>query len=98
VILEAMARGIPVIATAVGGNVCLVQPDISGYLVHYGDSASMMDALMRFIDNPEIIVDLGRRAKKLVTDHYSIERTHQAYLKCYHDLLGGGLTALEPTS
>ncbi len=89
VILEAMARGIPVIATAVGGNVCLVQQDVSGYLVHYGDSDSMLNALMRFIDNPEIISDLGQRARQLVAEHYSIKRTHEAYLKCYHDVLGG---------
>lgn len=86
VILEAMARGIPVIATAVGGNVELVKPDVNGYLVNYGCAETMTAALGKMIDHPEKINVFGESARQMVIEKYSIEKTHREYLQCYIDL------------
>jgi L-malate glycosyltransferase len=83
VIIEAMARGRPAIATRVGGNPSLVLPDVTGVLVDFGDVQGMAAALKSMIVDPEQIRRLGDGARDFISRNYSLTRTHQGFLECY---------------
>jgi len=73
VVLEAMALGIPVVATAVGGIVDQVDPDVSGLLVPPADAESLADALHRIMNNQELREQLAHTAKQHVERFYVAE-------------------------
>lgn len=83
VIIEAMARGKPAIATRVGGNPSLVLPDVTGVLVEFGDVQGMAAALKAMILDPAQIERLGNGARAFISQNYSLTRTHQGFLACY---------------
>jgi glycosyltransferase involved in cell wall biosynthesis len=68
VILEAFARGRPVVATAVGGIPDLVVPEKNGLLVPAGDSDALADALVRLLGNRELAERLARGASETSED------------------------------
>ncbi len=67
VLMEAMATGLPVIATAVGGVSELVDHRENGLLVPPGDTAALAQALTRLLDDPGLCIDLGRAGRAKVT-------------------------------
>lgn len=83
VIIEAMARGRPVLATRVGGNPSLVLPGVTGMLVEFGDVGEMADAIKAIVLDPGQIQRLGSGARSFISENYSLNRTHQAFLDCY---------------
>lgn len=85
VIIEAMARGIPVVATDVGGNPTLVKPDLTGILVAYGDARALADAMEALLTNRELIAELGGKAQQMIANDFSLQKTHEAYLTCYQN-------------
>ncbi len=72
-ILEAMAIGVPVIATAVGGIPEQIEHEKSGLLVSPGDPDSIVEAILRLLDNPELGTQLTRRAEKCVRERFSLD-------------------------
>jgi glycosyltransferase involved in cell wall biosynthesis len=60
VLPQAMAAGLPVIATAVDGNVEAVTDGVNGLLVPAGDPAAMASALLRMVDGPALRKEMGR--------------------------------------
>lgn len=85
VIIEAMAHGVPVIATRVGGNPTLVMQNKSGILVEYGDIEDMQNAISTFVQNPELILPYGAAGREYIRSMFSLEKTHQAYLAQYQE-------------
>ncbi|PCJ27276.1 MAG: hypothetical protein COA96_03575 [SAR86 cluster bacterium] len=83
VIIEAMARGIPVIATEVGGNPSLVYDGITGILIPYGCSKSMAEAMTKLIYHIDYIEKYGLAAQELIRSKFTLQQTHLAYLECY---------------
>ena len=71
VILEAMAAGLPVIASAVGGIVEIIRDGDNGLLVPPGDPAAIAAAVERLIDDPTAAVGLQTRAAVDVAARYS---------------------------
>lgn len=63
VVIEAFARGRPVVGTRVGGIADLVEPDVNGLLVEPGDTAALADALLRLLGDPARAAELGDRAR-----------------------------------
>ncbi|MDP1928351.1 MAG: TIGR03088 family PEP-CTERM/XrtA system glycosyltransferase [Thiobacillus sp.] len=88
-ILEALASGLPVIATAVGGNVELVQSGVNGMLVQSGDVSGMAQALLGYLDAPARIAEHGRTARRLAEQRYSIPAMAEAYAAVYDQTLQG---------
>jgi len=82
-ILEAMSRGIPVIATDVGGNPTLVRNKETGILLKEQDSRSISDAIVWFLKNPAMIEIYGKNARSIVGAEFSLESTHEKYLESY---------------
>lgn len=86
-ILEAMACGLPVVATRVGGNPELVQDQQTGYLVPSDDPHAMMLALKQYVENPNLRERHGRAAQEEIAQHFRIEHMVDNYLSVYNSLI-----------
>jgi len=86
VLKEAMATGLPVIATRHGGITELVNDGITGYLVPERDVQAIVDKIVLLRNQPESWEAMGRRGRAFVEEHYNIE--------AYNDLLESTLRGL----
>lgn len=76
VVLEAMASGLPIIATRVGGLPALVRHNESGYLVDRDDDGGLADAILDLVENRERRITFGKHARAFVQQHHA--RPHLA--------------------
>jgi glycogen synthase len=83
-VLEAMASGLPVVASDVGGNNDLVHPGETGFLFDLTDTDGLRRALARLHDDPALRSRMGDRGRTLVASNYSWLSVAASYL----DLLG----------
>ena len=87
-VVEAMACGRPIVATAVGGIPDLLQDGVTGILCPPGDAASLARALCRLIELPEERVRLGRAARQAYErGPFHPERAAQPYLAMYEETI-----------
>jgi glycosyltransferase involved in cell wall biosynthesis len=82
-LIEAMATGLPVVATAVGGIPEVVRPGINGQLVRPDDERVLADAVLTLMDNPAAAAALGRAARADVERHYTIDRMVERFEQLY---------------
>ena len=87
-LLEAMASGLPVIATSVGGNVELIEEGVNGRLVPVNNVVAMADALAELVDDPTLRQSMGEKGLALVRTTFNWEKTVAGYLAVYDTLLG----------
>jgi sugar transferase (PEP-CTERM/EpsH1 system associated) len=86
-ILEAMATGLPVLATRVGGNPELVEDRTTGRLVPAADSAALAAAMLDYLHDPETGRSHGAAGRARVERQFSLERMVADYDKLYGQLL-----------
>lgn len=86
-LLEAMASGIPSVATRVGGNHELIEHDYSGMLVPSNDSAALAAALRRYLLDPALRSEHGVRARERAVAHFGLDAMVNAYDQLYSGLL-----------
>ena len=86
-LLEAMASGVPVVATAVGGTPDLLAGGASGMLVPSGDAAAMASAVMRLLRDSELRSQLAAKGRERVTSNFSQLAMVIAYEELYHSIL-----------
>jgi len=84
-VLESMASGLPVIATATGGNLELVQDGANGRLVPPGDSAAMAQALLAYAVDPALREAHGRESRARAEREYSLRRMLTDYESLYRN-------------
>src|SRR5262249_19339273 len=72
-VLEYMAAGRPIVATAVGGNPGLIEDGHHGILIGPGDQAALTGAIRRLLENPTWACQLGDAARRRVSARYSRE-------------------------
>jgi glycosyltransferase involved in cell wall biosynthesis len=87
-LLEAMATGLPVAVTDVGGNPEIVRHGREGLLFSRGDSEALAESLRELLDDPEYAADLGAAARERVENRYRLGRTVGAYHRLYRRLAG----------
>ncbi len=87
-ILEAMATGLPVIATDVGGNGELLVSGETGVLVPAADVEAMARSLLEQAADPERARAMGRIGRTRVERSFSMESMVTSYLEVYNGLLG----------
>ena len=87
VIPEAMAVGLPVISTAVGGIPTVIDEGQTGFLVPAGDGAALAAAWERLASDGKLAEDLGRAGRTKALARYSAERMVRDYLAIYEEVL-----------
>ncbi|MCG5515211.1 glycosyltransferase [Ectothiorhodospira sp. 9100] len=85
-ILEAMATGLPVTATQVGGNPDLVEEGRTGRLIPAGDAGALADALAEYLASPETAAAHGANARARAEASFSMDAMVQGYLDVYDGL------------
>lgn len=81
--IEAMAAGLPVVASAVGGLRDLIDPGRTGILVPPGDPSLLAAALKGLYENPERAWEIGAAARAEVLGRYSFDRMVSAFEALY---------------
>lgn len=86
VLLEAMAAGLPVIATRVGAIPEIVRTDEDGILVDPGDIAGMVEALRRILGDVRLRERLGKNAQRSARERFAAEQIIAKIEAIYRDL------------
>ncbi len=82
-LLEAMARGLPVVATRTGGNPEVVVEATTGLLAPVGDVSGLADALLRLSRDPEWCRRMGREGRHRVEQYFDVRRMVADYESLY---------------
>jgi glycosyltransferase involved in cell wall biosynthesis len=92
-LLEAMALGKPVIASAAGGNPELVTDAVDGLLVPPLDPAAWAAALERVLTDAPLATRLGEAARRTARERFTLERTVAHTLELYRSLVSSAALA-----
>jgi len=86
--LEAMASGVPVVASRAGAFEALVRDGETGSLVTTGDSAALTEAIRGWIDDRARLAAAGPAARAHVEAYHRIEAEADALVAIYREVLG----------
>lgn len=86
-ILEAMAAGLPVIATDVGGNREAIAHGETGLILPPADADALVSALRTMIENPEHAREMGKRGRRRAMATFRVERMMTATERLYEEAL-----------
>jgi glycosyltransferase involved in cell wall biosynthesis len=86
-LLEAMARGVPCIATRVGGIPEVIVDGESGYLVSAGNVAELRARLAQLLDSPALQLRVGRAGRERTLAHFQVSGMTRAYERIYEQAL-----------
>lgn len=82
-ILEAMASGLPVVATRTGGNPELIEDGVTGRLVPVGDTAALAEALGAYAADPHLRALHGKAASERTVERFGLDRMVDGYRRLY---------------
>ncbi|MCC6493239.1 MAG: glycosyltransferase [Pirellulales bacterium] len=85
-VVEYMAAGLPIVATAVGGNVELLRDGRTALLVPPGDATSLAEAIVKLATDPALRTMLGREARLTMNETFDIRTVARRYESLYRDL------------
>jgi sugar transferase (PEP-CTERM/EpsH1 system associated) len=97
-ILEAMACGLPVVATRVGANAELVDDGVTGRVVAAADPAALGDAIAEYAQRPEQAMGHGRAGRRRVEAQFGLERMIDRYHRLYLAQLARARGAVAPSA
>lgn len=86
-ILEAMACGIPVVASNVGGIPEIITNGYDGILVNPGSPEALADAIIDLLQDKKLYNQISKREKETITKKFSWETNMPKYLKAYSDAI-----------
>ncbi len=86
-ILEALACGIPVVASNVGGIPSIIKHDVSGLLVEPGNSMALAGAIMRLMEDRNLAMRLGQKGRQEVEERFNREKMVADIEKIYEEVL-----------
>ncbi len=89
VILEAMAAGLPVIATRVEGVPELVQPGVTGWLVPARSPDALAAAIMAWSASSQQAMEFGKKSQQIIKRDFTLEAASYAYDHLYKELASG---------
>jgi glycosyltransferase involved in cell wall biosynthesis len=86
-VLEYMAAGLPVVASAVGGNLEVIADGATGLLVPAGNPAALREALLRLLADEVVALRLARNGRELAEQRFSFDRLTREVGALYEELL-----------
>ncbi len=86
VLIEAMAAGLPIVATATTGSQEIVKDGINGFLVPIGDSKALAKKVLYLLNNPEKAKEMGENGRRMVKDRFNQEKIIEEIIKFWQDL------------
>ncbi len=86
-VLEALSCGVPVVASAVGGLVDVVEHEVTGLTAEVGDDEALLACLRRMITEPELRRRLGDAGRRHVEDAFSVDRMTSGNLSVYREVM-----------
>lgn len=86
-VLEAMATGLPVIATSVGANVELINHGKEGYLFSVGDIESLAKYIAKLTRSESQLLKMGENGRKKIIKNYSFSKMMSSYRELYKEIL-----------
>ncbi len=86
-LLEAMSSGLPVVATAVGGNKTIINDGENGFLVDINDVNSYADKLEKLVKYPQLRAEIGGKARSDIIARWSLKRMVDGYQKLYEEII-----------
>lgn len=89
-LLEAMACGLPCVATRVSGSEDIIQHGVNGLLVESEDCQGMAHGLLTLLYDPALAQKYGHVARETVEKYYSLEHITDIYVKLYQRIAGRG--------
>lgn len=89
VVVEAMAAGRPVIASAAGGVLEIIEDGVTGILVPPGDPGALAGAIAAVLDDAELARSLASNAQAAVRARFSVDAHARAVEEVYDEVLGG---------
>jgi sugar transferase (PEP-CTERM/EpsH1 system associated) len=87
-VLEAMASGLPVVATRVGGSPELVEEGLTGRLVAPLDPTALAGAIDGYLEDTHLRVLHGKASRQRAVEHFDLHRMARAYADLYTSVLG----------
>lgn len=96
-LLEAMACGLPCVATAVGGNPEVVVDGETGFLVESEDAEAAAGRILALLRNPSLGRRMGENGREVVRQHFTVEVMVRRMAALYHNLLQKGVQAPAPS-
>ena len=85
--MEAMATGLPVVASDIPGNRDLVVEGQTGHLVPVGDRAGFARATLPLLDDPARARTLGQAGQDRIRQHFSVDHMVQRHVALYERIL-----------
>jgi glycosyltransferase involved in cell wall biosynthesis len=86
-VMEAMAAGLPVVATDAGGTRWIVENGVSGKLVPVGDDARLAEALRGYLDDPTRARAHGAAGRRIAHARFRLEAVVDRTLGAYRDVI-----------
>jgi glycosyltransferase involved in cell wall biosynthesis len=87
VVLEGMAAGVPVVAAKVGGVPELITDGVTGLFCAPLDAQSIREAIVTYLQNPELAGTIARAARADALSRFLPERIASKHLEVYHEVL-----------
>lgn len=95
-VLEAMATGLPVVASRVGGIPEVVEDGAQGQLVSAGDAQALAKALRNYVTQPDLVQAHGNHARASIESKASVKSMVAAYMELYDSLRRQKGHSMEP--
>jgi glycosyltransferase involved in cell wall biosynthesis len=86
-VIEAMALGIPVVATDVGGTREIVEHGRTGLLVPAGDAAALAEAVLQLLNDPESARRMAQAGRARVEQEFDRKRLYETTVAEYRSAL-----------
>jgi glycosyltransferase involved in cell wall biosynthesis len=88
-LIEAMAAGLPIVSTRVGGVPEVIEDDLTGCLAPAGDDAVLAKKILSLAADPPLRVQMAQRGRERARAMFSETEMHAKYHRLYREMLQG---------